>query len=564
VSRPRPRALAALVVVVLVLHAAPVARAGTATLYQCTGPGGAPVATDLLTPGAGEPAVQLTGVCGNPAPGWDLRWGSTTLPGTIWVDGQARELRIDAPVDTVIVGGRLERQMVDLETRWSGGRNSYGLAYRLSTADGSQIERCGGLNLGGPETCQTQADGKKEFPAASVELPPLRTAALRLGYGCATITPIYCFHFNGTEGVGLGQLALRVFDEHAPTVVSVAGALAGDTVVRRRELALNASDRGLGLYRVQLHVDGRLLETQPFDRDANSCRDLDASSDGIELSSGHACPTASTSRTLSFARLPLDGEHAVRVVVQDASGNQTVALDRTARFELPADELRCPSTGCVFVRPPPNGTNASPQARLSVSGRRTMRAQYGRRVTIAGRLSDPRGAPIAAAQLDVTSQARRPGAAWRPVGQVHTDARGGFRYVLGAGPSRVVRIGYRAHLGDAEPAQTLDVRVEVTAGVRLALRPGTVRPGGAVKVTGRLLGAGVARGTFVELQALDGREWRTFKTLAVGRRGRFAYRYRFRHTSGAARFLWRVHVRAQAGLPYGAASSRAAWVTVRR
>ncbi len=48
------------------------------------------------------------------------------------------------------------------------------------------------------------------------------------------------------------------------------------------------------------------------------------------------------------------------------------------------------------------------------------------------------------------------------------------------------------------------------------------------------------------MQALDGREWRTFKTLPV-RSGRFAYRYRFRHTTGGARFLWRVYVRAQAG-----------------
>ena len=49
----------------------------------------------------------------------------------------------------------------------------------------------------------------------------------------------------------------------------------------------------------------------------------------------------------------------------------------------------------------------------------------------------------------------------------------------------------------------------------------------------------------------------------VRRGGRFSYRYRFRHTTRNARFLWRIYVRKQAALPYAAAASRAFWVVVR-
>lgn len=564
-----PRSLAVLVAVAALLAPA-VAEAGTATVYQCTGPGGQPVSTDLLTLTPGVADVELAGSCGNPEPGWDLLLRSATYPGDMWVTGHERELRLDAPAGTVIVGGRLERQMVDLKViQAAPWENSRGLSYRLFAAEGTPLERCGGVKVETPETCQLQADGTKAFASASLELPALRTSALRLLYGCATLVAypaIHCYHYSGREGVGLAQFALEVLDEDDPAVTSVAGALASDPVVRRREIAVNAADRGLGLFRVALWVDGRLVEEQPYDPGAAACRDLDPATADRELGSGHACPTASTSASLRLAKLPHGGEHAIRVVVEDAAGNQTVALDRTASFELPADELQCPREGCVTARPAsgaPNGARASAQARLSLQGRRTVRVAFGRRATIRGRLRDPAGAPIAGAVLDVSSRTRRLGADWSTVGEVRTDSRGAFTFTAARGVSRTLRFAYRARVGDPEPVQAVQVRVDVSAQLRLALRPAVVSPGGAVKVRGRLLGGPFPRGTFVELQALDGREWRTFKTLAVGRRGRFAYRYRFRHTSRPARFLWRVHVRAQAGLPYAASSSRPRWVLVR-
>ncbi len=168
-------------------------------------------------------------------------------------------------------------------------------------------------------------------------------------------------------------------------------------------------------------------------------------------------------------------------------------------------------------------------------------------------------ATATASTILVVSRGER---SWRPKGPVHTDNAGRFRYPVGTGTSRVVGFQYRAALADGPVGARAEVTVRVRAGATMTLRPATVGPGGAVHVRGRLLGVGKASGALVELQALDGREWRTFKTLRV-RRGRVSYSYRFRHTAGGAQFLWRIYVPAQSGLPYAAGTSRAAWVSVR-
>ena len=87
--------------------------------------------------------------------------------------------------------------------------------------------------------------------------------------------------------------------------------------------------------------------------------------------------------------------------------------------------------------------------------------------------------------------------------------------------------------------------------------------GDLVVAQGRLRGK-LPRHTAVELQAQDGREWRTFKTLPVRRGGRFSYRYRFRHTTVPAQFLWRIKVRRQAALPYAPTTSKPGASSARR
>lgn len=535
--------------------------AGTATVYQCLGPGGQLAATDLLRP----PDAALMSVsvrCGDPTGPWGIQLARGTSGN--WEPGTTGELLVAGPAGTSIVGGQIERQLFGYVFNRDVNQSTWGFGYRLSDAAGTILERCGTAwddYTEGPRTCGPTASGVWQFPSPVVALPPMATPFLRIGYGCYKAGS-KCQRPLTDESFGIRGLALRVADFEAPTVTGAVGPLAGDDPVRTRTLSINASDTGLGLYRLLLSVDGQLSETQMFDPAAPACRDADSSTpNAYEFNSAAVCPTASSSRSFSLSSLPTSGQHHVRVDIEDASGNRTAAIDRVTTFELPADGLRCPPEGCVHAPPQPNGLNASATARLAISGKRTVRVAYGRTTTVTGRLVNSSGAPITSARLDVSERPSGTGA-WVATGQVQTDTRGRFRYAARPGPSRIVGLQYRPVLGDGPVGAQAQVSVRVRAGVTMQLRPARVNPGGSVRVRGRLLGIGATSGALVELQALDGREWRTFKTLPV-RRGRFAYRYRFRHTSGGAQFLWRIYVRQQAGLPYAAGASRAAWVTVR-
>src|SRR3954449_1811502 len=96
----------------LALTGAPRALAGTATVYQCTGPGGQAVSTDMLTPPP-PAAAALDARCGSAFFPWGLtlrKWG---VVGTSWAAGQYGETLVSAPAGTLITGGTLTRQMLD-------------------------------------------------------------------------------------------------------------------------------------------------------------------------------------------------------------------------------------------------------------------------------------------------------------------------------------------------------------------------------------------------------------------------------------------------------------------
>ncbi|HWK25189.1 MAG TPA: hypothetical protein VNS09_01420 [Solirubrobacter sp.] len=572
------RWLAVIVIMTATTLAASVpAGAGTATVYQCTGPGGQVVSTDLVTSSVAWASTLRN--CGSPYWPWGLMLDTPGTPGTSRLAGQYGEALVNAPPATLITGGTLTRQM--LNYHYEGGKvgSSYGFGYSLRTADGQAIDICGGAAPQAPDNCLPQPDGLARFtnPVRDISrtrgpVPqPVVTPTLRIAVGCFLGRSSeggggLCYLYTGREALGISQMALRVAETEAPAIRSVSGSLVSDAPVRARGIAINASDAGLGLFRLLVYVDGALTEAQPFDASSPACADLNpATADPYELPGGYVCPTGSTSRGFSLASLPADGQHEIRVLVEDAAGNATVALQRTVTFALPANGLRCPADGCVVPRPAPNGINATSDAKLSVTtkGRTQRRIGYGQRAAIVGTVTTSTGVPIIDATIDVYSLVDVPGAVWQAAGSARTDARGRFRYSVRVGPTRTFRFAYRTHVGDAEPTRTAGVRIGVRAGVSAKARPNQVPPGGRVRVTGRLRGAAVpASGANVELQALDGREWRTFKTLAVHRGGRFSYRYRFRHTTRDARFLWRVYVRKQAALPYAAAASRPFWVVV--
>src|SRR6478735_8389126 len=83
---------------VIALAAAPRADAATATVYQCTGPGGQAVSTDMVANSTAW-ATTLRN-CGSPYWPWGLMLTTAGAPGTSWLAGQYGEALISAPPGT--------------------------------------------------------------------------------------------------------------------------------------------------------------------------------------------------------------------------------------------------------------------------------------------------------------------------------------------------------------------------------------------------------------------------------------------------------------------------------
>lgn len=243
-----------------------------------------------------------------------------------------------------------------------------------------------------------------------------------------------------------------------------------------------------------------------------------------------------------------------------------------------ASSLRvCPAstpTGCdrpAAAPPPPpppapNGSPASANARLSASfarggARRTV--GFGQRAGVRVAVSDELGRPIAGAALQVRTRELHLGAEWLLAPDVTTGAAGRAMLLLEAGPSRRVRLEYRAHIGDVQPAAVDRLRLNVRAGVTLTVRPRRLRGGRAIRLSGRLRDAPLKGiGKIVTLQAHERGRWRDFASARARRRGRFSARYRF-STAARGTFPIRAVARADAAYPYATGRSPTIHVRVR-
>ena len=187
--------------------------------------------------------------------------------------------------------------------------------------------------------------------------------------------------------------------------------------------------------------------------------------------------------------------------------------------------------------------------------------RYGRPLAVSGRLVAPGGLPVAGARLEVLTKHRRPGAAMAHQVDILTGADGRFTYLAPAGPSRTIRIGYRARVGDVTFARTTDVDVRVVASVAFKLSRKRLRNGQTLRYVGRLRGPGTGH-RFVEVQVRNGHAWQIVCSVRTDSKGAFACAHRFRRTYRSTTYAFRARVRKQSGLAYepGASALRRARV----
>jgi hypothetical protein len=151
-------------------------------------------------------------------------------------------------------------------------------------------------------------------------------------------------------------------DQDAPAITSVTG----DAITERlwagtTGISVGATDEGGGVYRLGVEVDGQMRNWVSLA--GASCRAWP----GTERAflTPKPCPgTVAGAQTISTAGLP-EGQHTVRVLVEDAAGNQTTAYGPATKILEPSP----PAAGAAAATDPGplNGEPAVATARLRAS-----------------------------------------------------------------------------------------------------------------------------------------------------------------------------------------------------
>ncbi len=134
---------------------------------------------------------------------------------------------------------------------------------------------------------------------------------------------------------------MTLYDASDPSVSNLSGSMANSSTLRGSEtVEFTASDIGSGVYRAALEVDGTVLARNVIDPNSGRCASL-STTDAYVFERAVPCKLNVGSGRVTFdtTRAP-EGVHNVRVLVEDASGNQTIALSR--RVEI--DNLQPPTS----------------------------------------------------------------------------------------------------------------------------------------------------------------------------------------------------------------------------
>jgi hypothetical protein len=383
------------------------------------------------------------------------------------------------------------------------------------------------------------------------------------------------------SAMGMRTSTVTLVDRLTPIVESASGQA---TVERQwngsESLAFSATDRGGGIYRILVEVDGEVVKAVAAVTD-DRCVDRTGARD---FGSPVPCPgQASGNVSIDAADLP-SGQHKVAVYLEDVAGNRAALLPPTPR--LIVNDYRAVGyyANGMFFNPRfatprvANGAGAISGARLTASfvrqvgrgrGRHSVpvakrEVRFSQRPTVRGTLTAPSGEPIADATVFIGQQPE--GQPWRLDGAVHTDSAGDFVYRPAARhPNRQLRAVYFAFSDSHENVVTDPLMLRVRAGLALHVDRHRLRNGQRLIFTGRVFGGLPAEGIAVTLQAKVGRHYRSFRQLRASSRtdGRIRTAYRFERTTGPVRYSFRLKVVRQAGLPFQGGVSPVVSVSVR-
>jgi hypothetical protein len=479
--------------------------------------------------------------------------------------GSAETLQYAPPGGSTLIGGSVD---VSLYAD-GGGFNASGtaVAYTPNYAyDGSDVFfQC----ASGLTPC---ANGTNDF-AGVLGVPSGRGGNLYLSAGCGGASGYAC-NSGGSEGawslVRLWWANLLLSNEATPSASGVGGTLLSPNAAGTAELTLNAADPGgPGVYLVIVQIDGKTVYSGTPNANDGKCASVGTSNGALMFDYSQPCRTSeSVDLPINTTTLP-NGQHTLKVLVQDAAGNSAVVYDGTISTKQPSNNSlgALPGLGTTAGSSPAstpaavaNGTTASRTARLNLGVKhRITRTYLHRAFRAAGRLLDGQGHPIAGATLDVLAQVTG-SPTMAVIGHAKTRANGTFAAAVPGGPSRTVEIAYRAFSTDASYASGAKIAEAVNAGVKLTVSPRRTGSEGTITLSGHVLGPVPAQGVAVELLVHYRGRWEPFRVPQTDSRGRFEVVYQFQ--GGVGHFPFRALVLGgQTGFPFAHGESRAVNVT---
>jgi len=311
---------AGLATAAVAVSAAP-ADAGTYNAWSCRTPqGGAAAIGDANSGWRPWTTGHIGAIAENrcPSNGYLLaRLGDFTYP---WAAGAA--WTFTAPAQT---------QITAYELYWSGysggvfGSTSWAgdvKIWRSDQGDPTYVLRYYGAGSFG--------SGNPLDPANRVAQSGLGVSAINLYAGCSP-SPApgeqYCPRSGSGETAMLRMYRSKVTlsDSSAPTLGSISGdALTEGTLSGEEAIAVNAQDTGSGVYRLIVNVDGADVISKVINPDGGRCVDVDPSNaDPYEFVQPQPCPLSNSGEVMIDTTAIADGQHSIRLKIEDASGNKT-------------------------------------------------------------------------------------------------------------------------------------------------------------------------------------------------------------------------------------------------
>jgi hypothetical protein len=333
--------------------------------------------------------------------------------------------------------------------------------------------------------------------------------------------------YDGRAGLELFDAKFTVEDPVAPSLEGLpngsifggAPAVAGDQTV-----AFEASDKGGGVYRAILEVDGVLAAEQIFDRDVPTCR--------APFRVAQPCAEKVSGSLLFDTARYVDGPHEARLIVFDATGSNQATYG--------------PISFLTSNRTLESYCSIQDARRFSL---RTPHAAvaFGKRFLLRATVSD------AADWEALVLEGKRRLAI---IASTTIPSTGRLAIRIPKGTNRTLRLAVRPIGSRDKFICSKPRRVEVSAKVSLNAEPSVVRNGGSVTLNGRVRGKRRGqKSVVIQARAIGGRRWATVRVVRTDRRGGYDMRYRFRSTFEPVTYVFRSQVPGERGYPYSKGTS---------